>query len=392
MVIESNENDNIRVEFTILHAEDIKTENDHSYINYSQLPKETETVLSIQSEIGSESVQDIDVKIESATTYPNVNRHFKNLMAIRSELVRSKCRNQTKQVLKSKNTYWLIEENIAYCPTFKSASSTWFNYLVQLTNRPEKEKEEVRTKYIGLVQQLRHLGAINPNASKWTSHIMQLPNNFQEKTATTYFIGFLVVRHPFTRLVSAYRDKLERNNLADPYYYNRFGQHFVEKYREHASKVLGIDYFTEKNNFGTPIEVQNNGRPNADLPTFWEFSQSVIDRYKIDEHWAPINEYCSICDIVSLKAYQYILKYEKLDKEEDEFLKHVKWNKILKKRLTINVNYHPNELSDMELTKVYFSCLSKDQIISLYKVYELDFVAFNYTFEMNDLRFPGHFK
>ena len=131
---------------------------------------------------------------------------------------------------------------------------------------------------------------------------------------------------------------MERNNLAEPYYYKNYGKYFVEKYRENAINVLGTDYFTETNNFGTPIKVEDNRRPNADLPTFWEFSQSVIDGYKMDEHWTPINEYCAICDNISLKAYQYILKYEELDREEDEFLR-IKWNKILKTRSTINVNY-----------------------------------------------------
>ena len=117
----------------------------------------------------------------------------------------------------------------------------------------------------------------------------------------------------------------------------------------------------------------------------------MLDRYKIDKHWTPINEYCSICDTVSLKAYQYILKYEELNTEEDEFLKHVKWDKKIKTRSKINVNHHPNNLPDIELTKLYFSSLSKPQIIRLYKVYELDFLAFNYTFEIDDLYFPGTF-
>ena len=362
MVIEYIEKDKMPVEFTSLEDEDIKSEHYHSYTNNSRLPKETDSVLINQSEIGSQNLQDIDVSIESAITYP---RHFKNLMASRSELVRSSCLNQRKTLLKANHIYWLNKENIAYCPTFKSASSTWLNYLVQITNRPEHEKEEVRLRYIGLIDQLRHLGAINPSAQEWAKHILQLSNNIQEKTTPTYFIGFIVVRHPFTRLVSAYRDILN---------------------------VLGTDYFTDTNNFGTPIKVQDNRRPNADLPTFWEFSQSVIDGYKTDELWAPINEYCSICHPISLKAYQYILKYEELDKEEDEFLRHVKWDKILKTRSKINVNDHPNGLPDMELTKLYFLSLSNDQIVSLYKMYELDFVAFNYTFEMDDLRFPGNFK
>ena len=136
----------------------------------------------------------------------------------------------------------------------------------------------------------------------------------------------MVVRHPFERLVSAYRDKLERNNLEQPYYYETFGKHFVEKYRQAAIKELGEFYFHKENNFGTPIKVLNDRRPDANLSSFWEFVHSVIDRYKIDEHWAPIFEFCSLCNVISMKTFQYILKFEELGNDECIFINHLKRN------------------------------------------------------------------
>ena len=59
-------------------------------------------------------------------------------------------------------------------------------------------------------------------------------------------IGFIVVRHPFERLVSAYRDKLERTHTPLPrldYYYKKYGQKIVEKYRKRALQKLGDDFF-----------------------------------------------------------------------------------------------------------------------------------------------------
>ena len=100
----------------------------------------------------------------------------------------------------------------------------------------------------------------------------------------------MVVRHPLERLVSAYRSKIERNNVVEPYYYETYGKHFVKKYRERATRALGKDYFRKSDNFGTAVKVNDNRRPNSDLPSFWGFSQDVIDRYKLDEHWVPINE------------------------------------------------------------------------------------------------------
>ena len=196
-----------------------------------------------------------------------------------------------------------------------------------------------------------------------------------------------MLRHPFERLVSAYRDKLERNNIMEPYYYNTFGKHFVKKYREKAKTALGEEYFTEINNFGTPLKVKDNRRQNADLPTFWEFAQSVIDGYKMDEHWEPIYKYCSICNPSSLKAFEYVLKFENLLSEEKKFLEYHRWNISEKDILKLNIN-RPDTISDDQLTKLYFSSLSQDQIIGLYKVYELDFLLFDYTFQFNDLNLP----
>ena len=187
--------------------------------------------------------------------------------------------------------------------------------------------------------------------------------------------------------MSAFRDKLERNNLEEPFYYNKFGKLFVEKYRKKAIEVLGEEYFNEANNYGTPIQVKDNRRPNSDLPSFWEFSQSVIDDYKIDDHWRPIVEHCSICNTLSLKTYNYILKFEELEKEEDMFLIHTGWDKKIKSRKKVNVNDHQG-LSGQELTQLYFSVLSKKQIRALYNVYKMDFLLFDYSFQINGLSFP----
>ena len=280
------------------------------------------------------------------------------------------------------STYWLKNENVAYCPVFKSATTTWRNHLIDLLNQTHVSKKEKQNKKerIQLHQQLLDLGAVNPSTVDWTRYINALPlhNNFT---------GFIVVRHPFERLVSAFRDKLERNNLEEPFYYRKFGKYFVDKYRKRAIDALGKDYFTEENNFGTPLKVLDNRRPNADLPSFWEFAQSVIERYKIDEHWMPINEFCSVCNRITLKAFHYILKFEELEREESAFIKHCNWKLSNYKGFKLN-NNHPDEIPGDELTQIYFSILSKEQIKSLHEMYEPDFLLFNYTFQIDDLVFP----
>lgn len=317
-------------------------------------------------------------------------KSFVDIMNSRTKQVSHVCTStnlQTKtNYLRTSNMYWLQNQNVAYCPVFKSATSTWRNHLATLLNQTYIGDRMAihdinKSKAISVHEKLMKLGAIKPKSKEFMTYINNLPE-------TNNFTGFIVVRHPFDRLVSAFRDKLERR-LEEPFYYDNFGKYFVDKYREQAIKELGIEYFNKENNFGTPLKVMNNGRPNADLPSFWEFAQSIIDRYKMDEHWVPIYQFCSVCNPTAMKGFRYILKFEELESEEMMFLSHVKWNVIESQTKKLN-SYHPNDLLADELTKLYFSILSKEQIIGLYQVYELDFLLFNYTFSFKDLHFPNY--
>ena len=314
---------------------------------------------------------------------------FLGIMYSRTTLVSHICNSifptRKTSYLRTSNLYWLRKENVAYCPIFKSATSTWRNHLVDLLNFSRSIDMNAAVYKdnripVGVHENLMQLGAIKPKSKEFMIYVNSLPEK-------NNFTGFMVVRHPFNRLVSAFRDKLERN-LEEPFYYDNFGKHFVEKYREKALKELGEDFFGKENNFGTPMKVLNNGRPNADLPSFWEFVQAIIDRYKMDEHWIPIYQFCSVCNPTAMKAFQYILKFEELETEEKMFLNNFDW-KIEENNLKkLNAN-HPYNMPNDQLTQLYFSILSKEQIMGLYKVYELDFLLFNYTFIFGDLYLPN---
>jgi hypothetical protein len=54
-------------------------------------------------------------------------------------------------------------------------------------------------------------------------------------------LTLLVVRHPFERLLSAYRDKLENRRIGTEHgtahYYTKYGSHIVAKYRPGGNKT-----------------------------------------------------------------------------------------------------------------------------------------------------------
>ena len=59
-------------------------------------------------------------------------------------------------------------------------------------------------------------------------------------------VSFLVVRHPFERLVSAYRDKLEKTankKSKQHHFFEMYGREIVNKYRPNATILYGKNFF-----------------------------------------------------------------------------------------------------------------------------------------------------
>ena len=120
-------------------------------------------------------------------------------------------------MLRVSHLYWLRNHNIAYCPIYKSATSTWRNHLINLLNQTngfaeiQQKMSKIKKGRVQMNDTLLDLGAVKPTSRDWINYVKALPEQ-------NNFTGFIVVRHPFERLVSAYRDKLERNNLNEPFY------------------------------------------------------------------------------------------------------------------------------------------------------------------------------
>ena len=178
-------------------------------------------------------------------------------------------------------------------------------------------------------------------------------------------IKWIVVRHPFERLLSAYRDKIE-NSTAEPFYYDKYGKLIVMKYRKQ------------------PII----GHPE---PTFEEFVLYLLNRVDLrgrlsvlDEHWTSYFAYCNPC----LIDYDLIIQFETIE-QDAELLIHILNSRLRQQNVTSrlivdNLGWKHKTLSvggrksaERNLHS-YYSQLSKTTIRKLYKMYRLDFELFAY--------------
>jgi len=213
----------------------------------------------------------------------------------------------------------------------------------------------------------------------------------------------LIVRHPFERLLSAFRDKLERCYGKEPctlktdWYYKKYGRGIVSKYRPAARSRFREEFFSAENNFGSPLPVSGHSWRSDDLPSWWEFVQYVIDgpqnlgydkNMKIiraargyDEHWIPASLYCSVCSF----SFNYILHANNINQEETFFIEKIGAKDLIQPRWDNKIN--DEGLSKGEILYKYFNLLDDDDIRKLYRIYEDDFVLFGFQFKFRGLHF-----
>ncbi|XP_075699617.1 carbohydrate sulfotransferase 8-like [Rhinoderma darwinii] len=168
---------------------------------------------------------------------------------------------------------------------------------------------------------------------------------YQQKKMLNSYTKVMFARHPFQRLVSAYRDKILH---PQPYY---------------SEVVKSIKFkVRERQNF------------EGDL-TFEEFVRFILqqDPKKMDIHWKPMHYICDPCNI----QYDIYGKLETMELDAAYVLRSIKAPFYLKYP---GIKHYPNESTTDEIIgKEYFKSLSKLQLQGLAEIYYLDFVMFEYN-------------
>lgn len=216
-----------------------------------------------------------------------------------------------------------------YCYVPKVACTNWKRVFMVLTQQSNA------TNLITIPASLAH-------ADNTTLKLSQLPVKEAIRCLQTY-TTFLMVRHPFERLLSAYRNKF--SDLND-YFHSRYGKHIIQKYRK------------------------ANDSENVGGVTFREFVKYLIDEGPYaNEHWIPIYALCKPCQV----NYTFIGRYETLAEDTRTLL-----NMIGQPSINFPVTRNANT---KQYLRKYYQQLSIMEIKHLYKLYEMDFKLFGYSLE-----------
>ena len=251
-----------------------------------------------------------------------------------------------KDINYSKLTQLFVDDNykMIMCSVPKAATSNWQRVFNSLKFNGTKKPEEFtgyRTHRI---------------ATRFTEIIEGKPNpayELEKRINDPEYTVFINVRHPLTRLISAWRDKFDMRAKSFQYWQKKFGNYIKnqfekEKYLEakpsthYISKEAFVDYVAS------------------------------VSAARHDHHWISFNRFCKPCSI----RYDYVAHAETSAEDADYILRKAKVDGIVK----LPGQYSSSPTLNRK-TSLLYQNVSRKTIETLYNVYKLDFDMFNYTID-----------
>ena len=232
------------------------------------------------------------------------------------------------------------EHRLLYCYVPKVACSNWKRVLLVLngdaTDPWKVNTADVHNRTLGLFRYL----------NEYT------PDEIVHRLYT--YTKFLFVRHPFERLISAYRNKfIDSYNLT--FFKGLYGRYIIKHYRKNP------DALSLRTGEGV---------------SFTEFVKFILNSpaETADRHWRRYDALCHPC----LIYYDYIGKFENLVSDSSNLLKLL--------QVDDKVQFPYNKTSSYSvpttvLAKEIFKELPSDLKMKLYNFYRDDFKMFGYSKE-----------
>lgn len=255
--------------------------------------------------------------------------------ARRSEL-RKNCREMCKKCAefdkRFAEIYFNRQYKLVWC-NLGSASRYWYYNMNVLAGYQEAFLKETR----------RDVGTL-------MRALYDKPNLSNLRQALLDSTSFLIIRHPFTRILASYVNNIETYSSS---FFRQLGNMIIVKYRNSESVLK--------------------------YPNFDEFVRYLIDSYPYwgEGLWMPVMKSCLPC----LVDYKVIIKYENIFEEDLYFLR----TQHLEGTLDNYANMRKLDLDDFVVDgalQEYYGQLGEEQIKSLYEIFRYDFELFGYTMDV----------
>ena len=230
-----------------------------------------------------------------------------------------------------------------YCPNAKVGSTTWMSHLMKIMKTKYRPKVELPPRSSGRVMMSNFFKIPSELTKTQGIILLELFENFLEDNQIT---TFSFVRHPFERLVSAFKDKrnVKGKNLTFP---------------EFVHQVL------------------------EEKDMFQIFGKSSKPFKRLSMHWKPYSEHCHFCDI----PYKVIGRTENFAEDVKYIILKNKLEKVLPidvagaaKNKAENKAENSDSIGKDPQTEAlsYFSQINKNEVNKLYEKYRMDFEMFSY--------------
>lgn len=271
-----------------------------------------------------------------------------SLNLARQEIIQESCNRFNPQwtlenVPESQLEHILVDENhkLLYCYVPKVACTNWKRILMILTGKWND------TDVLAIPASLAHTQGMFRNLSS-------VPKE-QRDYMLDSFHKMIIVRNPFERLLSAYRNKLEGDTQSAKYFQDRVGRRIIKAFRQNPSnESLELGHDVSFREFA--LFLTSKAEELADVTS--------------NEHWQPISSLCHPC----LVKYTLVGKYETLLDDSLLTLHTINASHIQFPRLA-----HTSGTADK--LRSYFSQVELPLIRKLYKLYKHDYAIFNYDLE-----------
>ncbi|XP_042190383.1 carbohydrate sulfotransferase 10 isoform X2 [Callorhinchus milii] len=283
----------------------------------------------------------------SQSILDEVGDHWESIHTERLNLLKNMCRNASlRNLTHSRITKFVLDRifvcdkhKILFCQTPKVGNTQWKKVLIVL-NGAFKSIEDIPE------------ALIHNHEKNGLPRLSSFSESEITKRLKTYF-NFFIVRDPFERLISAFKDKFLKNPRFEPWYRHIIAPAIIQKYRKNRTETKGLQF----DDF-----VRYLGDPNHRWLDI-KIGEPII-------HWVTYVELCAPCDI----KYSVIGHHETLEQDAPYILK--------KAGISDLVSYPsiPPGITAYNRTKVeqYFSGISKRDVRRLYAHFQGDFNLFGY--------------